>query len=415
MKIKIASLGLAVMLITTGCTMLPSPGETIKPPAVSDPKQQADDVNSQIQKLLPSGAKLAKDIQMADIDRDGTDEALAIYEERVSNNRVLWASVFKQNEGNWNQAWKERGAGYEIDYANMIDVTGDGQREIVLGWTLGASAGNGLDIYGWNAKKSDFDLVAKTSYHNTLVIEDMPSAKGKDGKVEIAVWQKDLPSVYKVDVLRWRYVNDIPHGDNHFNLVPAEDVYPYYFAKVVKYYSDLIQDPKFQQSPEQAAVWYYLADAQLKVGKNLEALQSIEKGMAISKGYPKQEQFMALRDKVEQSVEYFKSQFQLGLSQSEVVKRFGNDFVEGTQALDDRKFWRYDYVARKGYTFPGDLMDSVDLEGIKVGFMRMQLFVTWSDDQKAYNYSLYYKDDDGNLYNYVLFPDGKEKLDQIKF
>jgi hypothetical protein len=413
-----------IFSIAAGCRMLPTPSDTIQPPESSGVTENInDDVKSEVLKALPSGAILitskrndgANELRFQDFDGDGSQEAFVIYEEMVSNQKVLWASVLKKYADEWVFIWKERGAGYEIDYADLNDITGNGQSEILLGWTLGASAGNGLDIYGWNPDHKDFELVAKTSYHVTLDIKDMPSAKGKDGTVEIAVWQKDLPFVYKVEVLRWKNKDPYPQGNAHFNLVPAEDAYPYYFEKVVNYYNDLLQDKKFEEIPDQAAVLYYLADAQLKTNQVQEALHSIEKGMVITEGYPTKEQFLELRQQVEQTIEYYKSQFEIGLTKFEVIKRFGNEYVGVTGASDDKTIWRYDFAEKEGYTFPEDEMDFVDTEGLKVGFMKMQLFVTWTENHEAHSYSLYYKDKDDSVYHYLLFPDGTDKLEQIKF
>src|SRR5690606_19657576 len=103
----------------------------------------------------PSGAKLlvphhpegAKDISFHDLNGDGENEAIIVYEETIQNQRELWAALLKEENGQWKIIWKTKGLGYEIDYIGFADITGDGKSEVLLGWTLGASAGNGLDIY----------------------------------------------------------------------------------------------------------------------------------------------------------------------------------------------------------------------------------------------------------------------------
>lgn len=279
MKIKLGltAIVLAGALIWSGCSMLPSPGEVIQPPKQAGAQEEKDlELNNYVQKLLPAGAKLAvpaypagaKAIQKADVDGDGKEEVVVTYS-IGSNPAQLKVSVFKEDK----EVWTYDGQGYGLDCFSITDLTGDKKPELLLGWTVGASAGNGLDIFTWD--HNTLKRVTGIGYHK-LEIEDMPGPNGTDGKAEIALWQKDTGQAYVIEVLRWQ--------DN--DLALAEDVYPYYFKRVVEYYGHRVKE-----MPDAAFYWYYLADAQVKSNLPAEAMKSIETGVALKLDYPKDYQW----------------------------------------------------------------------------------------------------------------------------
>jgi tetratricopeptide (TPR) repeat protein len=104
-----------------------------------------------------------------------------------------------------------------------------------------------------------------------LEVEDMPGVNGRDGRVEMALWIHDTGEAYRVHVYRWK----------QGKLVPALDVYPYYFKKVAAYYQR-----KTEENPFGAFYWYYLADAQFKAGWHRQALKSIEEAFRLNPGEP---------------------------------------------------------------------------------------------------------------------------------
>lgn len=270
-KLGLTTLILAGTLLWSGCTLLPSPGEVIKAPQqVSEQDNQEQALIKQVQSLLPAGAKLvapanpagAKAVQQGDLDGDGQEEVVATYS-IGTNPGQLMVSVFKEKE-----IWNYEGTGYALDWFSISDVTGDKQPELLLGWTVGASAGNGLDIFTW--QDNTLTRLTGTGYHK-LEVEDMPGTEGTDGQAEIALWQRDTGDAYSIEVLRWQ-ANQ---------LVAAEDVYPYYFKRVVEYYG-----AKVKEMPEAALYWYCLADAQVKSNAAADALQSIETGLALKADYP---------------------------------------------------------------------------------------------------------------------------------
>lgn len=72
--------------------------------------------------------------------------------------------------------------------------------------------------------------------------------------------------------------------------VPAEDIYPVYFPRVVEYCRE-----RAEREPQAKVYWYYLADARLKAGDPAGALESSGHGMALSTDYPEPGRFELLR------------------------------------------------------------------------------------------------------------------------
>lgn len=272
-KLSLTALILFGSLLFSGCNLLPSPKEVIKAPQQAITQEnEYQQLIKYIQEQLPTGAKLiapanpvgAKAIQKGDLDGDGQDEIVATYSIGADPGQ-LKVAVFKEKE-----IWSSDGTGYILDWFSIQDITGDKKPELLLGWTVGASAGNELEIFTWD--DNSLKKLTVMGYHK-LEIEDMPGANGTDEKAEIALWQRDIGDSYNIEVMRWQ--------DNGF--VPAEDVYPHYFKKAVEFYN-----LKVKEIPDAAIYWYYLADSQVKANLAEEALQSINTGVALNADYPGQ-------------------------------------------------------------------------------------------------------------------------------
>lgn len=163
---------LTVFLWLGGCNIPPTPIDLIKPPRSVESTYNNHFIST-ITSLIPDGARVlvpdqskgGTGITFGDIDGDGIDEAVLVYEESVLNEKELKAVLLKQNNEDWQIVWDTKGFGYGIDYMDVTDVNGDGLSEILLGWSLGAG-GNGLDIYGW--KDHTLNLLDKKGYENEL-------------------------------------------------------------------------------------------------------------------------------------------------------------------------------------------------------------------------------------------------------
>ena len=316
-KLFTAALLAAAALLAGSCAQFPTPGELIRPPAIKaaaasgeeEAAFDAEELKRIAQQFLPAGAvfltsapapapppalpapglsapppsekaaPVAKGrelIQAADLNADGRPEIIAGY--RVSQGSV--GVMVLQKKDKWTKVWQDEGKGYNLERLQLADVTGDGRDELLIGWTIGASAGNGLDILAWQG--DGLKQIARTGYHR-LETADLRGEYGRDGKQELAIWTKDTGDAFFVEVLRW----------DGQKLAPAQDVEAAYFPRVVEYYQQKLKG----EGPLSTRFYlYYLADALVRVKDYQGALAAVEKGVAVDENYsPNADQFKLVK------------------------------------------------------------------------------------------------------------------------
>ncbi|WP_019636574.1 hypothetical protein [Paenibacillus fonticola] len=173
----IISLMAVAFLALSGCAVPSMPGELISAPNVGEHVHKEDEFRASLLALLPEEARLptASDqvensISYGDLDGDGTDEAVVVYELDGHNARTLTAALLMRKEEAWQIVWQMEGHGYSLDYSAINDVDQDGLPEILLGWSLGADV-NGLDIYEWD--HNTLRLQDRRGYHGNLDLSEM--------------------------------------------------------------------------------------------------------------------------------------------------------------------------------------------------------------------------------------------------
>ncbi len=186
---------------------------------------------------------------------------------------------------------------YALDGIWMADLTGDGQNEILVGNSMGASVGSVLEVYVITAAGPDIkDFQSRPapvirqmdtiSYHH-LEWGDFD----KDGLIEIATWTKDTGNAYQVEVFQFQQAFQQDEKEDH-PFLPDPLAYPTYFPKVVQYYDHLVKQAPYR------VYWYYFADAAAKSGQMEKAKQAIQKGLTTPEGdYPEAERFLDLAKK----------------------------------------------------------------------------------------------------------------------
>ncbi|NEU29242.1 tetratricopeptide repeat protein [bacterium LRH843] len=290
MKLKQFSISLlSSAIILAGCGVLTDPVSLIKAPqTVHANTVDYNELGNIAEKFLPTGATLhgaafpidAKPVQEFDLDWDGKNELLVTYQLKGTSSEA-GVIVLKQEQDEWKKVWEQKGLGYDFTYAGFADITGDGKEELLIGWTIGASAGSILEIYEWSEKS--FTKLSSLSY-NKLELFEVKDTELEDRNTRLATWQKDTGDVFMVDVYKWDGVE----------LIQDKQSYPLYFPEVINYYQQkLTMDP-------QPLYWYYLADAQLKAGKFEDAIESAEQGLELNpEYYPEPSQYQKIIDQAE--------------------------------------------------------------------------------------------------------------------
>lgn len=259
----------ALMISTTlsGCSQATISSQPLEMIRDTKKSKSTEDI---VKEFLPKDMKLSpptyskrvKSIVKKDIDGDGNKEILFTFKSEKDNHKG-GIIVLKEKNNTWKKILESYGDGksvYRIDFQNL---DGDRNKELLVNNFVGDSGGNVLNIYVYNKNADKFKLIGTEEYHK-IYMKDMPEDKGKsDGRVEIALWKKYTGDAYEVQVLKY-------DGNK---LVPAKEVYPYYYNKVIDYYKSKLRKEDYKNS---AIMWYFLADAQVKANKPKEAIESIE-------------------------------------------------------------------------------------------------------------------------------------------
>jgi hypothetical protein len=210
--------------------------------------------------ISPEEHKPTKPYQVYDFDQDGHEEIMITFEIKAKeqpNPSQYGAIVLRKGNQSWEKIWETQTQGVGLDFSGLADITGDGINEYLFGVTMGASAGNKLEIFKWN--NHSLEKIAEVPYHMLELLSDK--------KVGLAVWQRYIADTYFVDVLKW----------NGEKLVYDEELYARYYPAIEKFYHNKISkmDAWFY--------WYTLADAQIKANLFEKARKSIQKGTTLAK------------------------------------------------------------------------------------------------------------------------------------
>jgi hypothetical protein len=210
--------------------------------------------------VSPEEPKSTKPYQFYDFNQDGQEEIIITFEIKAKeqpNPSQFGVIVLRKENERWKKTWETQSQGVGLDYSGVADITGDGIKEYLFAVTIGASAGNKLEIFKW--KNNSLKMIAEVQYHMMNLLSNK--------KVGIAVWQRYIADTYFVDVLKW----------NGKKLILDEELYSSYYPEIEKFYNDKISkmDAWFY--------WYTLADAQIKANLFEKARDSIQKGTTLAK------------------------------------------------------------------------------------------------------------------------------------
>lgn len=266
---------ITTIFLLSGCAA--SNSQKDKSPVLAD--ASAKDAAPMVMPLLPAGARLVRPgepdnlplVQQVDLDGDGTPELLAGYD---YGERQVGALVAGRAGDAYRALWQDNDLGYLLDRLEAVDLTGDGRPEVVVGGTIGASAGQKLVVL--QEESGRLEPVLQGDYQR-LEWGDWD----REGRREMALWLRDTGPLSFIHIYRW----------NGQAFVRADHTVPAYFQeKVLPHYQT--QLAKF---PDLARMLTYaLADAANKAGDPRQALEYAAKALATD-GYPDQSRLLAVR------------------------------------------------------------------------------------------------------------------------
>ncbi|MBA9026333.1 hypothetical protein [Peribacillus huizhouensis] len=211
--------------------------------------------------VSPENPLSTQPIQQYDFNQDGQKEIIITYEIKAKDQpspSQYGVILLKKEQKSWIKIWETEREAVGLHFSGFADITGDGINEYLFGWTIGASAGNQLEIFKWTDRS--FKMIAKVPYHKLDLLNE-------NKKVALAVWQRYIADTYFVDVLTW----------NGEKLILNAELYSRYYPKIKRFF-----DAKISKM-DAWFYWYCLADAQLKANLLDEASDSIQKGSMLAK------------------------------------------------------------------------------------------------------------------------------------
>lgn len=234
--------------------------------------------------VSPENPFSTKPIQLYDFNQDGQKEIIITFQIKVKEQPSQFGvMVLKRENNNWQKIWETKTQGVGLEFSGLADITGDGIKEYLFGVTIGAAAGNKLEVFQWN--DNSFKKIADVPYHKMDILNG-------NQKVGLAVWQWYLADSYLVDTLKW----------NGEKLIFNEELYSQYYPIIEKFYNDKISEM------DAWFYWYCLADAQIKASLLEEASKSIQKGRSLAEQLSMPDvvqNFNELNGRLEEKKKYF--------------------------------------------------------------------------------------------------------------
>lgn len=103
----------------------------------------------------------------------------------------------------------------------------------------------------------------------------------------------------------------------------------------------------------------------------------------------------------------FLQQLELGMTEEEIRNLFGTQFTLVENTMEGNETWRFDLGTSSDYEFQDQGIDQVDIEGLKSGRVKSQIFIDWDDQGLLQSAALYLVDSmKMELHEYHLLPDG---------
>ncbi|MEH7462414.1 hypothetical protein V7166_10130 [Bacillus thuringiensis] len=209
--------------------------------------------------VSPENPFSTQPIQLYDFNQDRQKEIIVTFQMKAKEQPSQFGvMVLKKENNKWQKIWETKTQGVGLEFSGLADITGDGIKEYLFGVTIGAAAGNSLEIFQWY--ENSFKKIADVPYHKMDILNGNP-------KIGLAIWQWYLADSYFVDTLKW----------NDKNFVFDEELFSKYYPTIERFYNDKISEM------DAWFYWYCLADAQIKANLLGKASNSIHKGLSLAK------------------------------------------------------------------------------------------------------------------------------------
>lgn len=162
------------------------------------------ELSSQISAILDSGAEYAapssganiQPVQMADLDGDGQEEAVAFFR-KAEDEKPLKIYIFSARGNSYEQSAVIEGSGTAIYSIVYSDLDGDGRTELIVGWKVSPEL-QALSVYALNDRGTE-EILRSVSY-----VRYANADMDQDGRQELVVLRTDEEGESVADYYGWQ-------------------------------------------------------------------------------------------------------------------------------------------------------------------------------------------------------------------
>lgn len=198
--IVLAALAALLACLLTGCGFSDaSVEELFKLPRMAEEytglTKELDDLIAQgYEYASPTGGRNIQSVQMADLDGDGRQEALAFFR-MSSDEKPLKIFIFRLEDDAYTHYCTIESSGTAIDSVYYQDINGDGRRELIVGWRISAEV---QTVAVYTVEREPVSLMS--SGYNRFTMQDLNS----DGIPSLLILRTDGDSQPVAEFYGWQ-------------------------------------------------------------------------------------------------------------------------------------------------------------------------------------------------------------------
>ena len=180
MKTKLLIAATLCCLLLSSCSGMSLTGSDVLSPPLAQGEQSElqqlikDNTSGSYSLIYPSSGEYQNAVVFRDIDRDGEDEAVAMYKGPDEGSRILFAC---RSDSGYTSLGEANLQSSLIEKADFADLNGDGKEEFIVTYPEASSPLCSLSVIGIGGEITRIDMSACC---NTFVIDDFDGDQVKD-------------------------------------------------------------------------------------------------------------------------------------------------------------------------------------------------------------------------------------------
>lgn len=201
----IVIIGVLIPVIISGCGSFSFPQELIEKPKTEYKSDLVEEIVNALpakyELILPKDITDTGAINFVDIDGDGKEEVILIYEQKDKIFDIGFM-ILKEIDNIWKEFDTIKGTGRELIDAQFVDLNNDNKSEVIIQWDSGNKEKNQREIDIYTLEDSKMRKIFGKEYLN-IEVDDLD----KDGTLDIFLFDYDSDN-YKLKVEMY-YLNNL--------------------------------------------------------------------------------------------------------------------------------------------------------------------------------------------------------------